>query len=74
MTGDPHLVTTMLETMDSNRKAITQEVGTLTFYMQGGLSFDDAHQLSAEQRKILGKVIEKHYSSMNPQKGGNLIG
>ena len=74
MTGDPQLINAMLETMELNRKAITQEVGTLTFYMQGGLSFDDAHQLSAEQRKILSKVIEKHYSSMNPQKGGNLIG
>lgn len=74
MTGDPRRITDMLETMESNRKAITQEVGTLTFYMQGGISFDDAHQLSAEQRKILSKVIEKHYASMSPQKGGNLIG
>jgi len=59
--------------MASNRAAIQHELGMLTFYMQGGISFNDAHMLSSEQRKMLSKVVQKHYEAMDPKKkGGNL--
>ena len=64
----------MLEIMEKNRTAITTELVTLSFYMEGGISFNDAHYLSSEQRSIMSKVIEKHYSAMSNKKGGNLIG
>ncbi len=64
----------MIETMNRNRDIITNEIATLTFYMQGGLDFNDAWLLSANQRKIMAKVIEKHYESMNGNKGSKLIG
>lgn len=63
----------MIETMDQNRIEITKEVATLCFYMQGGIDFNQGYQLSSDQRRILSKVIEKHYSAMNSKGSGNLI-
>ena len=63
----------MLSVMERNRKEINTELSMLAFYMQGGLSFNDAHVLSAEQRKSMSKVIEKHYEAMNGKTGSRLI-
>lgn len=59
--------------MERNIKAINTEMATLAFYMQGGLSFDDAHLLSASQRKAMSKVIEKHYEAVSGKSGSRLI-
>ena len=59
--------------MERNRKALTNEVATLAFYMQGGLDFNDAYLLSGEQRSIMSKVIEKHYEAVNGKTGSRLI-
>lgn len=59
--------------MERNLKAIDNEMATLAFYMQGGLSFDDAHLLSPSQRKAMSKVIEKHYESMSGKSNSRLI-
>jgi hypothetical protein len=63
----------MLTVMDNNRKAITHELAMLSFYMQGGLSFNDAHMLSSLQRIELSKVIEKHYEAMDPKRKGGML-
>ena len=63
----------MLSIMDNNRQAIQQELAMLAFYMQGGLSFNEAYMLSSDQRKMLSKVIQKHYESMDPKKKGGLL-
>lgn len=60
--------------MEKNRADITHDLATLTFYMQGGIAFGDAHLLSSEQRQIFAKVIKKHYDGMSGKKGGNIIG
>jgi DNA polymerase III delta subunit len=63
----------MLEIMENNRRAIEHELAMLSFYMQGGLGFNEAHMLSADQRKMLSKVIQKHYESMDPKKKGGML-
>lgn len=60
--------------MERNRKVITNELATLSFYMQGGLSFEDSHLLSSEQRSMLSKVIQKHFDAINGKQGSRLIG
>lgn len=59
--------------MERNLKAIETEMATIAFYMQGGISFDDAHLLSPSQRKAMSKVIEKHYESMSGKANSRLI-
>jgi len=54
--------------MAANRKLIETDIASLVFYMQGGLNYNDAWLLTVDQRKIMSKVIEKHYESMNPDK------
>lgn len=57
----------MLTVMDRNRKIIDEEVATLVYYMNGGLSYNDAWMLTADQRKTMSRVIEKHFKAMNPK-------
>lgn len=74
LTGDPKLIGDMLTAMERNRKAITKDLATLVFYMQGGLSFEDSHLLSNEQRSAMSKVIEKHYEAASGKNNSKLIG
>ena len=47
---------------------IEQDVNALVFHMQGGLDYDDAFLLTADQRKLMAKMIQKHYDDQNPNK------
>ena len=58
--------------MERNRNIINDEVATLVYYMNGGLDYNDAWLLTADQRKALSKVIEKHFKAMNPKSGQQL--
>lgn len=64
----------MLSDMERNRRVILTELASISFYMQGSVSFDDSHLLSTEQRLAMSKVIEKHFEAMNGTKGSKLIG
>jgi hypothetical protein len=59
--------------MERNRGSIQHECATLSFYMQGGLAFGDAFMLSTDQRELMGKIIQKHYESMNPNKKNQML-
>lgn len=59
--------------MSRNRKVINDEISTLVYYMNGGLDYNDAWLLTADQRKSMSKVIEKHFKAMNPKSGQQLI-
>lgn len=56
----------MLDVLAKNRRIIEEDVATLVYYMNGGLNYNDAWLLTAEQRKIMGHVIERHFKAMNP--------
>jgi hypothetical protein len=51
--------------MEKSRNSIEEEVATLVYYMNGGLSYVDAYNLSFDQMKKLSEVIEKHYERQN---------
>lgn len=44
--------------MENEAKAIKQEAMRMTWYMRGGLSYDQALQLSTAEREIVGKLIK----------------
>lgn len=58
----------MLAIMKKNRDVIQNDISTLVFYMQGGLDYNDAFLLTADQRKSMADVVEKHYEAMNGNK------
>jgi hypothetical protein len=53
--------------MDKHRKNIEKEIATVVFYMQGGLNFNDAYNLSVEQLNDIAAVIHEHYDKQNNQ-------
>lgn len=59
----------MLGSMNKNVIAVEKDIASLVYYMNGGLSYNDAWLLTSNQRKIMVKVIEDHYKAMNPTKG-----
>jgi uncharacterized SAM-dependent methyltransferase len=58
----------MLAICYKNIGLIEQDVNQLVFHMQGGLDYDDAFLLTADQRKLMAKMIQKHYDDQNPNK------
>ena len=53
-------VVAWLEKMDRESKALKQEILKFTWYMRGGLSYDDAIMLSYEDRKIISEIIKEN--------------
>lgn len=58
----------MLGGMSKNITVIEKDIASLVYYMNGGLDYNQAWLLTANQRKIMVKVIEDHYKAMNPNK------
>ena len=73
MTLDPNLIQDMLNAMDRNRKIINDDIASLVYYFQGGLDFNDAWLLTADQRKRMAKIVEKHFENMSGNKNQKLI-
>jgi hypothetical protein len=65
---DQETIQTMLGSMNKNVIAVEKDIASLVYYMNGGLSYNDAWLLTSNQRKIMVKVIEDHYKAMNPTK------
>lgn len=63
--GDPNEITEMLGSLEKHRKQIEKEIGTVVFYMQGGLNFTDAYSISMDQISLLAEVIQEHYDKQN---------
>jgi len=63
--GDPEEISTTLRGMEKDRRKIEKDIGTLVFYMQGGLSYRDAYMLSPEQFESLISTVTEHYEKQN---------
>jgi hypothetical protein len=44
--------------MDSEAKGIRQELLKMCWYMRGGLTYDEAMQLGAQERELISKLID----------------
>jgi hypothetical protein len=69
---NPDLINEMIATCNTNINLIEQDVNALVFHMQGGLDYDDAFLLTADQRRLMVKMIQKHYDDQNPNKKSQL--
>jgi cell division inhibitor SulA len=50
----------MLESMDKEGKAIKQEALKMSWYMRGGLTYDQVLQLSGVERAQIGELIKEN--------------
>ena len=48
----------MIDTMDTDVRMIRQEALSMTWFMRGGLSYDQALQLSVGERNLVNELIK----------------
>jgi hypothetical protein len=69
---DPDAIGEMLDILNKNQSLIESDIASLVFHMNGGLDFDDAYLLTADQRRMMAIMIQKHYDAQNPKKQSQL--
>ena len=60
MTLDNESIVKMIEGYEKESKALRDEALRLSWYMRGGLSYEDAMMLSNEERILIGKLIKEN--------------
>ena len=60
MTLDNEQVAQMINRMDNESKAIKKEALRFSWYMRGGLSYEDAMFLSSAEREIVSAIIKSN--------------
>lgn len=60
MTLDNDSIIRELERYDKESKALRTNALSYMWYMRGGLSYDEAMQLSPSDREIISKLIDKN--------------
>ena len=58
MTLDREQVVEYLESLDKETKAIRTEALKFSWYMRGGVDYNDAMMLSQAEREIIGQIIK----------------
>ena len=60
MTLDNSEIVEYIGKFDKETKALKEEALRFCWYMRGGLSYDDAFMLSANEREIIGKIVKEN--------------
>lgn len=60
MTLELDAIEEYLEVLDKESRAIKEEALKMSWFMRGGLSYDDAMMLSQHEREIVGEIIKKN--------------
>jgi hypothetical protein len=55
---DSDQIASLVENMEKESNGIRQEALQMTWYMRGGINYDQALQLSVSERQIIGKLIK----------------
>lgn len=58
MTLDQDAIEALLESYDKESRAIREEAFKMSWFMRGGLTYDDAMALSLTERKLVGELIK----------------
>lgn len=53
-------VENLVKTYDNSTKALKEELLKLSWFMRGGLTYDQAHLLTPDERQLISKIIEEH--------------
>ena len=57
---DPEQISKLVDGMEKEANSIRQEAMQMAWYMRGGLTYDQALQLSVAERKIIGELIKSN--------------
>ena len=53
----------LVKSYEKNTKALKEELLKLSWFMRGGLDFNQAHLLTPEDRELIGKIVEEHLAT-----------
>ena len=65
MSLDNESISRMLEDFDRDSKALKKSIYKLCWSMRGGVTLDEAYQLSYQDREIIFKIIEDNIKTTN---------
>ena len=57
---DSEQISKLVDSMEKEANSIRQEAMQMSWYMRGGLTYDQALQLSVTERKIIGELIKSN--------------
>jgi hypothetical protein len=60
LTLDNDAIVELLNDYDKESRAMTEEALKMTWFMRGGLSYEESMQLSYQEREIIGNIIKKN--------------
>lgn len=60
MTLTDEQIVGLIKDQEKESKALKDETIRISWYMRGGISYDDAMMLSTEERKIIEKLIKEN--------------
>ena len=58
MISDSEQISKLVDSMEKESNSIRQEALQLAWYMRGGLSYDQALQLSVGERRIINEIVK----------------
>ena len=53
-------ISDLVDRMDAETKSIRQELLKMCWYMRGGLTYEEAMQLGAQERELISKLITEN--------------
>lgn len=68
--NDPEEISHHLRGLKEEIKRIEKHIGAIAFYMQGGLNYNQAYDLSMEQIENLIEIVQDHYEKINSSISG----
>lgn len=63
--GDAEEIQTTLRSMKQDVEATERDIAQLVFYLNGGLNFVDAYELTTSDLNRLSKVVSDHFEKQN---------
>lgn len=58
MISDSEQISKIVESMEEDTKQIRQEALKMSWYMRGGITYDQALQLSVTERNIISEIVK----------------
>jgi hypothetical protein len=60
LTSNPYLILKIVEGYEKEIKSIRNDLLKMCWHMRGGLTYEEAVNLSAEERKNVGEIIKEN--------------
>jgi len=60
LTLDNESIIDLLDRLDRESKALKEDLLNICWFMRGSISYDEAMQLSFDDRELIGKIIKRN--------------